>query len=99
MNPVDVDLSDALTGKPIFFTYSSTSKEEGGVLEAMGEHLNLQDLQKFKKAVQVLFLQSPNLETFQDPRNRSKESVPPAYVAWRAGRPGTSNRVLDSWAP
>jgi hypothetical protein len=53
MDPVDVDLSDALTGKPIFFTSSSTSKEEGGGEETMGGPLNLHDLQKFKKAVQV----------------------------------------------
>ncbi len=35
--------------------------------------------------------QSPNLLTFKQPRNYSKESIPPAYVAFRAG---TSNRVV-----
>jgi hypothetical protein len=28
---------------------------------------------------------SPNFSTFKKPKNRSKESIPSAYVAWRAG--------------
>ncbi len=35
---------------------------------------------------------SPNLQTFKEPNNRfQKESIPPAYLAWRTG---TSNRVV-----
>jgi hypothetical protein len=38
--------------------------------------------------------QSPIILTLKEPKIRSKESIPPAYVAWRAGT--TTLFLLDS---
>jgi hypothetical protein len=82
-----VDLCDVLIRKPIFFTSSSTSKEEGGGEETMGGPLDLQDLQKFTKAVQVYYTTRARIcKRFRSPGIDSKESIPPAYVACMAGR-------------
>ncbi len=43
----------------------------------------------------VLSNQSPNFKLVRSPRTDSKESIPPAYVAWRAGT--TTLHSYKSW--
>jgi hypothetical protein len=87
-----VDLCDVLIRKPIFFTSSSTSKDEEGGEETLEGPLNLQDLQKFKKAVQVYTTRAHIWKRLRSPGTDFMESIPPGWESF----PGLFKRFTNS---